>query len=454
MNSKRYVHIWCPAGVESKYSVIVLDPQNSPFLPLTDFYADLIGRVGDKTALSYLTSLESYFSWLDVYARYQGRNVRWDEHPEIVRETIQDYLFNEMDCKVRDKDSYRLVSLTNKSPNTVSRILSALKAFYKTMIRLKYYAYANPLLHAEDFLEVYQELQRGIRKDKPRLPDAAGTEEPIQHHRRLTDSYFKVVNEEWIPIIIGDWDLPYKIYNAGKRIGWSIRDEVITRLLFETGARASEVIELTFGDYRMRANQTEARAPNKGSHKKRTKYIRFSQETLKLLIRYVNSERKKSTKFNLGFDDVPEDEPIFVTEHGRPFKYPAYYAQWQKIVGAAGLKLNPHKARHCYVTTMMRSIFETSKDDAEIARKKKELIQYMRWRDEATIEVYEHYFNEIEFGEVQTNIFNNMRQKEIEYTTKRNSAAKKIAKVVPMLKSVETTEEENWLLELMEGITK
>ncbi|MGG1660845.1 hypothetical protein [Brevibacillus sp. NRS-1366] len=206
MDVKRYMHIWRPAGVESKYTIIVLDPLNRPFLPLTDFYDDQIGRVGDKTALSYLTSLENYFSWLDIYAKYQGRNVSWDEHPEVVREIVQDYLFSEMECKVRDKDSYRLVSLTNKSPNTVARMLSALKAFYKSMIRLKYYPHPNPLFHANGDLEAYQDIHIGVRKDKPRLPVAAGTEEPIHHHRRLTDSYFKVINEEWIPIIIGDWD--------------------------------------------------------------------------------------------------------------------------------------------------------------------------------------------------------------------------------------------------------
>lgn len=87
MNSKRYVHFWRPAGVESKYLVIVLDPQNSPFLPLTDFYNDQIGRVGNKTALSYLTSLENYFSWLDVTRNtkagtWDGTSIlKWWERP-------------------------------------------------------------------------------------------------------------------------------------------------------------------------------------------------------------------------------------------------------------------------------------------------------------------------------------------------------------------------------------
>ncbi len=251
MSLNRYYHIYCPEGVVSKYSLLVIDPDEETFLPLTDFYSDLLGRVGNKTALSYLTSMESFFSWLDKYGKYQEQQVKWNDPPERIREVVQDYLYSELSCKVMDKDNYRLVNLTNKSPNTVMRSLSAIKAFYKSMIRLKSYPYPNPLLYIENVLRELEEPVEGVRKDKPRLPAAAGTEVPIHQHRRLTDSYFKVVNEEWVPLIIGDWDLPFKVYNAGKAIGWTLRDEIVTRLLFETGARVTEILELTFGDYRM-----------------------------------------------------------------------------------------------------------------------------------------------------------------------------------------------------------
>ncbi len=54
-----------------------------------------------------------------------------------IRVVGEDYLLHEMKCKIRDKDTFRFVNLTNKSPNTISRFLSALKSFYKSMIRLK-----------------------------------------------------------------------------------------------------------------------------------------------------------------------------------------------------------------------------------------------------------------------------------------------------------------------------
>jgi site-specific recombinase XerD len=143
------------------------------------------------------------------------------------------------------------------------------------------------------------------------MPQAAGTEEPLSF-RKQTDSYFKVINEEWVPEIIGDWDLPYRIYQAGDTNGWRLRDEVITRFMFETGARISEILELTVGDYRKRSDLHELAATNKGSYKRRIKFIRISPETLKLLIKYVNSERRDSANVQEKFTDLPDSEPHFL----------------------------------------------------------------------------------------------------------------------------------------------
>ena len=58
------------------------------------------------------------------------------------------------------------------------------------------------------------------------------------------------------------------------------------------------------------------------------------------------------------------------------------------------IKLNPHKARHWFVTTRLREIHNISKYDSEIHQRKNELIKYMKWKNPDTIRVYEHYFDE------------------------------------------------------------
>ncbi|WP_036703225.1 tyrosine-type recombinase/integrase [Paenibacillus sp. OSY-SE] len=191
------------------------------------------------------------------------------------------------------------------------------------------------------------------------MPQAAGTEEPLTF-RRQTDSYFKIINDEWVPEIIGDWDLPYRINHAGSLINWRLRDEVISRFMFETGARISEILELTVGDYRKRSDIHELAAINKGSFKKRVKFFRISPETLKLLIRYVNTKRRQSASTQAKFQDLPDSEPLFLSTRGTPYTYSAFYSNWTRVTKSAGIILNPHKARHWFVTSMLRGIYENA----------------------------------------------------------------------------------------------
>ena len=104
-----------------------------------------------------------FFTWLRTNSNFQGRIINWDDEPQVVRVAVEDFLINEAYCKVTSSDSktYYNVSLTNKSPNTVSRLLSALKSFYKIMIHVKMYPYPNPLIDAHAILEEYQALKGG-----------------------------------------------------------------------------------------------------------------------------------------------------------------------------------------------------------------------------------------------------------------------------------------------------
>ena len=97
-------------------------------------------------------------------------------------------------CKVTTSASktYYDVKLTNISPNTVGRMLSALKSFYKIMIRMKIYLSPNPLIDAHAILDEYETQIEDVREGKPRMPKEAGTEEPLSKRgRRLTNSFLK-----------------------------------------------------------------------------------------------------------------------------------------------------------------------------------------------------------------------------------------------------------------------
>ncbi|QED46776.1 tyrosine-type recombinase/integrase [Cytobacillus dafuensis] len=447
----KYSYFYRPEGIESRFELLVFDCQNQPFLPLTEHYHDCIGRIDKSSALSYIQCLLPFFTWLDQFSNYQGRQVQWDDSPDIIRIAIEDYLMNEMACKVRENDTFRFVNRTNKSPNTVNRFLSALKSFYKSLIRLKQYNHSNPLIDSYAILNDYKGHTEGVRKDKPRMPLEAGTEDATPH-RRLTDSYFKLINEEWQPKIIGDIQLPYQVYQAGKKVNWSLREVVIARKLFETGARASEIIELTIGDYRSRKSLQEARTFNKGSHGKRVKFIRFSKDTVKLLMRYINKERIHYDELHRKFNDLPDEAPLFLTELGTPLTYEAWYYHWDKAMKECEIKLNPHKTRHWFVTSRLSEIYRTTKTEAEIKQKKKELIKYIKWKDEKTIEVYEHYFDEESHRKAHDGMLESMAQKEKEYMEQKKPKYRKKSKLTVIETSLDRIEIDDEIQELLDGL--
>ncbi|MGY4761711.1 tyrosine-type recombinase/integrase [Paenibacillus caseinilyticus] len=92
------------------------------------------------------------------------------------------------------------------------------------------------------------------------------------------------------------------------------------------------------------------------------------------MIKYVNSERRQFANTQVKFNDLPDGEPLFLSNRGTPYTYSAFYSNWTTITNHAGIKLNPHKARHWFVTSMLRGIYEQSETAAQIEDKKKQLV--------------------------------------------------------------------------------
>ncbi|MCC2359089.1 tyrosine-type recombinase/integrase [Bacillus paranthracis] len=449
-----YYHEKCPEGVKAKkFKLIVLDKHRKPFLPLTVFYTEELGRISDSSAKSYLKTLYTFFTWLRTSSNYQGRTVNWDDDPKIIRIAVEDFLMQEAHCKVTTSDgkTHYNVLLTNRSPNTVSRMLSALKSFYKAMIHNKMYPYPNPLIDSHAILDEYETQRKGIREGKPRMPKEAGTEEPLpKRARRLTDSFFKVINGEWKPQIIDNPHLPFIIYKAGEYSKWKLRDEIITRMLFQTGARAREVIELTFGDYRARQDKSEFSTFNKGSHGKRTKFLKVDDDTLKLLDRYIHGERKKVDKSGLSINDFRDKTPLFLNHYGRPYTYDAFLKNWLVIIEKAEMKINIHKTRHWFVTRSIRMIRENYKDKTEQEKAIERLRIYMNWSTKAdTIKIYEHYVDEKDYvAEQHDKLLETMKKEQEEYLNqlKPHKRAKQPS-VEPQNKVVQLSKKQHSLLD-------
>ncbi len=390
-----------PEGVPtSRYALVVVDGMGMPHLSLTEFHQRLRGELTDGAARSYLNALLPYFTYLDADSWRQRRGDRWDGTPEAVRESVRDYLMQRLGCKVRRDGTCEVVHLTAQSPSTVRVFLSALKRFYSLVIRTRWYQHENPLADpvAQMLLVVSREAERAAG-GRPRMPQESGVEEP--RRRRPAENYFRLVGEDWVPEPIDDPSLPGRLLAGAKQARLSLRDQIVVRIAFESGARISEVLGLTVGDWRARHCNQEATAFSKGSRGRRVKFLRFSPETAKLLHRYVGGDRKALDPQQRSLEHLADSNPLFLSARRQPYGYKAFIPHWQALCQAAGVELNVHSLRHFYVSQAMRLIYETSATQAEVQRRQEELVRYMAWRSPATLEAYEHYFQAKRHTEIQ-----------------------------------------------------
>ena len=90
----------------------------------------------------------------------------------------------------------------------------------------------------------------------------------------------------------------------------------------------------------------------------------------------------------------------------------AFQGRYRTPARAAG-PMPSHLARHWFVTNALRHVERGARDDAALARRKQELIQYMAWRSgEQTLRAYEHLERSDSFQRRLRAIHQTMRRRE------------------------------------------
>lgn len=421
-----------PAGVEHQHPYLVFDGQDHLHFHLTVFAKEATAQLSVGTARTYLYAVLSFFTFLDTDPWQQHAGCRWDIAPEKVRQTVDDYLVQHFHCKVREhRQGFQLVSITQGTRSTVRVLLSGLKLFYRVIRQRGYYAFANPLVDPVSALQALIEEEPEDSSACPHMPDCSGVVERANHKRRLSDSYFKLEGEEWIPQVVDDPALPSRVLAGGRLLNWRLREECVTRILFESGGRISEVTGLSLGDWMARGMLQEANAFSKGSHGTRIKFLRFSNDTSKLLRRYFDEERRQHDPNGYVLADYIElskrhqvdvsTVPLFLSIRGTPLSAKTFRENfWNPACQKAQIDVDIHQCRHWYVTAAVRSIYETAKDSSEVKRRLRELIEYMKWRQGwQTIECYEHYFDATRHAEIQDAVHQRLDESLKQGLTKR-----------------------------------
>jgi integrase len=399
-----------PKDVEHHHLYLVFDCQDHLHLPLTVFGKEADQRLSPKTVQTYLYAILPWFTYLDSDLWQTRAGNTWNAPPKQVRQALEDYLVSKLRCKVQPHQSgWRYVTLTTGTQHSLRIFLSALKLFYQVMIARGSYLFLNPMIEPISATVATIEARLGQEEGIPRMPDLSGVEPPQKKPaHRLTDNYFRLQHEEWTPQILDDAKFPALILEGGKHLPLKHtrqRDEVVTWLLFETGARVSEICGLTLGDWASQGTHTKARAFNKGSLGRCTKTLSFHEDTVVLLRRYFDEERIHFDPHGYSLDLYLElaarkqadlsTIPLFLTAQGTgltPKAYREHY--WNPACAHAGIEADVHQARHWLVTRSVRDIYETSKDKGEIERRLKGLVEYMKWKSEETLAAYQHYFDE------------------------------------------------------------
>jgi integrase len=411
-----------PKGVSSRYSLIVVDEDERPHLPLTRFYYETLQALCEGTTRTYLNTLLPYFTYVATDDWRQRRGDRWDSEPEAVQESVRDYLVHTLRCKVRRHTTYELVSLTAQSPNTVRVFLSALKQFYHVMQRAGWYRQAHPL--ADPVAQLMREID-GVnsfpRLSRPQMPSASSVEAPRQ--RRSSENYFRLVEDDWVPHPIDDPELHKQLLAGCKAARLNLRDQIVIRIAYESGARIREILCLTVGDWRSRGFNQEAMAFSKGSRGRKIKVIHFSSETAKMLREYVNTARRVLDQQQRRLEKLEDTDPLFLSQRRHPYDYEAFKPHWYKLCRILQIDLNIHGLRHWHVTQAMRLIDETASGAEEIPLRKEELVRYMSWRSPETLNAYEHYFQAQNHARTHEQLLQRLYAQDTRYREERAKAS-------------------------------
>ena len=408
---------------------LVFDCQDELHLPLIVFAKEALTRLAPSSVQKYLTNILPWFTWLDTDPWQVRAHHRWTDPPEMIREVLREYLVSKLQCRVKPhQEGGEWLETVEEAVNAVRLLLAGLKLFYRIAKAHGYYQYTNPLIAS--FRETVEAAREHLVRDddgtmRPELPDQSGVDAP-RREGRLTDSYF-LFKDTWIPQVVTDPTLPQKILDGGRTLkaqgkAWGLREECVIVLLFETGARVSEILSLTLGDWNRRGLKDTAWARNKGSRKRRAKYVRFSEQTVKLLKKYFDTERKEADAHDYALDDylrLAEQReidldivPLFLSQRGTPWTVASFRAHyWKQACAAANIDADPHQARHWYVTQSLITIHEQArKGETTVERGKEELIAYMHWRaGEKTLKAYNHYFQPANHATVQNRVFKKLR---------------------------------------------
>ena len=386
----------------SQYPLFIVDSDGSPVFFLCDWYRRKKAGDPGRTPDTYL---DMVLPWGGFLLR---RGYAWNAEPDRLLAFLIEFLRDDVGCQVGSDDQREdgwCVQTTGASPlskSSLGVLLAALTSVYDTLIAAGYYAYRNPL-RSERLIQLKQEHLRQVKNAG--APDHAGirSETRAETNRAYPTNQFRQRRGKvWEPQVVLEPDAVQE--RMRKTIDYMIqhatfqRDQVILLLVRQTGARISEVIEMTVGGYRAAQHAGRALVKNKGSRGREEKTIYFTTSIDRHLLRYIRTERAKYDPHGRKrLADLDDHDPLFLTRTGKPYNRPAFYHHWNRLFAPAQHQFKPgeqveftiHDLRHLRVTRAVTRYRQDAKGDSATEAALLEGFQHlMGWRSPETMLTY------------------------------------------------------------------
>ena len=413
-----------------RYERLVFDAGGQLIVPLNEWYHLMKGIGAARTRDTYLAVLRPWFGFLANHC------YPWNARPEAVREYIRLFLL-EAGCGLRTgRVEGWFVQATNRSPisaNGLHLFIAALRSFYTVMRRGVFdsnehryhplYAFEHPM-YSKILVTWRSEHRKWIRNAG--APEYAGIRSASRaESARQPVGFFQVRRQPLEPPVARDSEPTRLAILAGVRymIDHALaREAVILRLLLESGARVSEVLQLTARGLRLAHNpkigiDVVALVRNKGEHTL-AKPIWCSADTREQLRRYIAHERSELDPHHRSrLDELDDDDPIFLSRRRRQLEYSGFSIVFKRLLrkaqrhfesgtnGSDGIRpslppITPHTIRHLHTTYRVKKLRELFATAAERERAMEALVHDLGWRSAEMLKTYDHAVTRSELKEL------------------------------------------------------
>ena len=392
----------------SPYPLLIVDATGQPVFFLCEWYRRLKDRDPGRTPDTYL---DMALPWAGFLLRH---TYAWNAPSDRIQAYLVEFLREDVACLIApdSKNEERVfIETTGKSPlakSSLGVLLAALTSVYDTLIVAGYYPYPHPL-RSEKMLLLKREHLRQVKNAG--APEQAGIRGESWQETNCafpTNVFRQRRGKIWKPEVVLEPDevqermretIDYMALHAT-----FLRDQVILLLLRQTGARLSEIIDMTVGGYRAAHKAGRALVKNKGSRGREEKTIHFTTTVEKQFQLYIRTERAKyDPQGRTRLEDLDDRDPLFLTRTGKPYNRVAFYHHWRHLFAPAQhqfkkkerVEFTPHDLRHLRVTRTVTRIREEAKGDraAEVALL--EGFQHlMGWQSPETMTIYLQTMNE------------------------------------------------------------